>query len=121
MPSSNEYYSTVVQSRISSIVPSSTLSVPSIATRIVHENGTLGSFTTDFVAFDSFPRVGEGCGDQDACSGHGVCDYCNKKCVCDDGYGNADDTKFIGLGLTSSSCASRKCICIGSDINMDVI
>lgn len=105
---SNDYSTIGYRSRVSSVVSSSILSVPSIASRVVYANGTLGSYTSDFVPFDVFPRVGEGCDDQDKCSGHGVCDYCNKKCICDEGFGNEGDTKFIGLQVTSSSCAYRK-------------
>ncbi len=42
------------------------------------------------------------------CSSHGICDYCQRKCICDEGYGRSSDVTVIGRGV-SDICSSRMC------------
>lgn len=55
----------------------------------------------------TFPGVGVGCSKFKSCSGHGRCDYCYEKCMCDDGYGSANDIVHIGRDL-DGTCSHRK-------------
>lgn len=49
-----------------------------------------------------------GCGQFDACSGHGVCDYCLQRCHCADGYGSDQEKKVLAHALDiSPTCAER--------------
>lgn len=111
MPSSNVYYSSAYQERIPDVLLTPYV-IPSIATRSIHSNGSVAEWTSDFFQFTSFPMVGSfDCSSLNDCSGHGVCDHCSMRCICDDGYGSALDL-FRGLvnvgNDLSSTCNMRK-------------
>ena len=59
------------------------------------------------VTFNQFPGIGTGCSHLKNCSGHGTCDYCYGKCICDEGYGAATDLIVRGRDV-SNSCSKRK-------------
>lgn len=111
MPSSDTYYSAEYQSRL---FTDAIETLPLMGSKTVESDGSLGAFTSDFVPFRSFPTVGSdgfNCSYLNYCSGHGVCDYCNQQCVCDDGYGKASDLVPVGsaYSFAALSCAARTC------------
>jgi hypothetical protein len=58
--------------------------------------------------------VGTGCAKWSFCSGHGACDYCLERCVCQEGYGSPSDRSVAGLGI-KADCSEREytrmCVC----------
>mmetsp|Transcript_4648 Transcript_4648/g.5977 ORF Transcript_4648/g.5977 Transcript_4648/m.5977 type:complete len:708 (+) Transcript_4648:81-2204(+) len=65
------------------------------------------------VSFPSTPRggiqpIGDGCRSfLNFCNGHGVCDYCLNKCICNKGYGAQEDT--FDVRAKPGDCAGRVC------------
>lgn len=53
--------------------------------------------------------IGPGCGDNDDCNGHGVCDYCTSTCTCNEGYGSVQDRlRSVGNDFLPD-CSSKSC------------
>ena len=92
LPSSNIYNSLGYQSRINASQSQGGLSsyIPSICLIQLYNNTV--NYVTNWSYFDEFNGIGAGCSELEECSGHGVCDYCNNRCICDAGYDA--DTSF---------------------------
>jgi hypothetical protein len=66
-----------------------------------------GTSYNDTYYFDEWDGMGNGCppsldpldGD---CNGHGACNYCFEKCVCNRGYGSSDDILTTGRDINSN-------------------
>jgi len=61
--------------------------------------------TTDF---DQFGWVGKGCSQDNKCNGHGVCDWCYDKCICQEGFGSPSDNIMLGKNIRKD-CSERVC------------
>jgi len=62
----------------------------------------------------SWQGMGPGCGPEgsggqdNGCSGHGICDYCSGRCSCFEGYGNVHDLLTPAL-RAPADCSLRTC------------
>eukprot|EP01035_Chromulina_nebulosa_P018855 gene18855-24640_t len=68
-------------------------------------NNNVTNSTQTIKSFDGF---GLGCTKLNNCNGHGACDYCYNKCICQRGFGSIDDIITIGKDV-DGSCSSRVC------------
>uniref|UniRef100_A0A7S1UJF5 EGF-like domain-containing protein n=1 Tax=Phaeomonas parva TaxID=124430 RepID=A0A7S1UJF5_9STRA len=64
----------------------------------------LGALVTDELM--DHTMVGPACTNKGTCFGHGTCDACRDKCVCDDGYGSTSDVYEI---YVFPDCSERVC------------
>jgi hypothetical protein len=53
--------------------------------------------------------IGAQCNLMKNCNGHGSCDYCNNRCICNDGFGSARDLLFAQSNNFNNDCSSRTC------------
>jgi len=81
--------------------------VPHIAYRFLQAGGSNFSELSLPRPFTSFPGLGGGCSHLNNCSHHGVCNFCQKKCECDEGFGSRTDLVIKGRDL-ANSCATSK-------------
>lgn len=54
-------------------------------------------------------QVGSACLDRESCSGHGYCEFCRSRCICDEGYGNPSDITQMGAQQTVVNQAHVDC------------
>lgn len=106
-PNSTVYFGNAYQARTNLFAVLSSPKIPSISSRLILPDLSLGAFTSNSIPFSSFPAIGS---DSDpcasfwnSCSGHGVCDYCTQKCICDQGWGYYPGYSLNGL--VSTTCA----------------
>ena len=86
--------------------------IPSIYSRFINPDNTFGSNSSLLTLFTSFPELGSrsfNCSLLNYCSGHGICDYCNQRCLCDVGYGSAFDVVSSGSTTSFLTCSQKVC------------
>lgn len=52
--------------------------------------------------------MGTGCKNDNFCNGHGVCDWCSDKCICQEGFGSPVDTIMLGQNIRKD-CSQKVC------------
>lgn len=68
----------------------------------ISSNNTSGS--TPF----EFPQIGKGCTEWDNCNGNGRCDFCQERCICNEGHGSPAEIASIGH-LFDGKCKQKTC------------
>lgn len=74
----------------------------------VTENFQISLGSGASTSFDVFGWIGDGCTSDNSCSGHGVCDWCYNRCICQDGYGSSSDIIMIGKNI-KKDCSEQVC------------
>ena len=58
--------------------------------------------------FEQSGWMGTGCQNDNICNENGICDWCNDKCICREGYGSPTDMIMIGKNIRKD-CSERVC------------
>lgn len=58
--------------------------------------------------FEQSGWMGTGCQNDKSCNANGICDWCNDKCICREGYGSPTDLIMAGKNIRKD-CSERVC------------